>query len=65
MTNEEAEQAFIDDLPVMWNGILYLGISAIIYRKDAHRRVIVSAELKDKNKNSATIARIQEIQGVS
>lgn len=64
MTNEEAKQAFFDGVPVMCNGIFYINISAIIYRLDRDRKLIVSAELQDKNKNSITIARVQDIQGV-
>ena len=65
MTNEEAKQAFFDGVPVMCNGVFYMNISAIIYRLDRDRKLIVSAELRDKNGHSVTVARVQDLQGVS
>lgn len=65
MTNEEIKGAFSKQSPVICGGIEYARISAIIYRHDAKGKIIISAELKDKHGNSVTIARIQDIQGVS
>ena len=66
MTNDELKAAFMDETPVMHGGIQYLKVSAIIYRK-RDGKVIVDAELLDKNRNSVTIAdpkRVEEIGGV-
>lgn len=65
MTNEEAKQAFFDGVPVKANGVNYTCISAIIYRLDRDKNLIVSAELQDKNRNSVTIARVKDIEGVN
>lgn len=65
MTNEEIKEAFSKQSPVICGGIEYARISAIIYRYDTKGKFIISAELKDKHTNSVTIARIQDIQGVS
>ena len=65
MTNEEAKQALFNRTPVIWKGIVYGYINAIIYRIDREGRLIVSAELQDKRANSVTVVRVQDIQGVS
>ena len=65
MSNEEAKQAFFAGAPVIWKEIVYARISAIIYRLDRYGHLIVSAELQDKCGHSLTIARVQELQGVS
>lgn len=65
MTNEEAKQALFDRVPVIWNGIEYTRVTAIIYRLDLDGKLIVSAELEDKCGHSVTVARIKDIQGVS
>lgn len=61
MTNEEAKQAFFSGVPVRVKEIKYKRISAIIYRLDRDKRLIVSAELQDKCGHSVTIARVQDI----
>ena len=61
MTNDEAKTALLKRTPVVCNGIEYLCISAIIYRYDKHDNLIISAELKDKNKNSLTYAQIKDV----
>lgn len=65
MTNEEAKQALFNRTPVIWKGIVYGRINAIIYRIDREGRLIVSAELQDKRANSVTVVRVQDLQGVS
>lgn len=65
MTNEEIKEAFSSQSPVICGGIEYARISAIIYRHDTKGKFIISAELQDKRTNSVTIARIQDIKGVS
>lgn len=62
MTNEEAKTALIHRTPVMYNGIDYLYISAIIYRYDKYNNnLLISAELLDKNKRSVTIAQLKDV----
>lgn len=61
MTNEEAKTAFFNRVPVVCNGTEYLYISAIIYRYDKNKNLIISAELLDKNKHSVTIANLKDV----
>ena len=61
MTNEEAKTALMERTPVMYNGIHYSYISAIIYRYDRTNNLLISAELQDKNTQSVTIAQIKDV----
>ena len=61
MTNDEAKEALKKRTPVIFNGIEYLYISAIIYRYDKNRNLVISAELTDKNKRSVTIAQLKDV----
>ena len=61
MTNAEAKEALINRTPVMFNNTEYLYISAIIYRYDKNRNLIISAELTDKCKRSVTIAQLKDV----
>ena len=61
MTNEEAKKALFERTPVKYNGIVYAYVSAIIYRYDMKRNLLVSAELFDNSGNSITIAQIKDI----
>lgn len=61
MTNEEAKAALFNRTPVIYNGAEYLYISAIIYRYDQNFNLVISAELRDKSKNSVTIAKIKDV----
>ena len=56
MTNAEAKEALKKRTPVIYNNIEYLYISAIIYRYDKNRNLVISAELTDKSKRSVTSA---------
>lgn len=55
MTIEEIREAFLQETPVTFGGIDYEKVSALIYRKEGGK-VVVSAEMLDKCKNSVTIA---------
>lgn len=55
MTVEELKQAFKAGTPITFNDTTYKCVSAIIYRRGGSR-VIVQAELLDKNMNSVSIA---------
>ena len=63
MTNEEAKEAFVHRKPVTYGGREYDCINAIIYRYDQHGKLIVSAELWDRNQrgNSIIIASLKDI----
>ena len=61
MTNEEAKLALKNRTPVVFNNTEYLYISAIIYRYDNNRNLVISAELTDKNKRSVTIAQLKDV----
>ena len=60
MTNSEAKEALLHRTPVIYNGIKYTYISAIIYRFNDNA-LMISAELADKNKRSVTIAQIKDV----
>lgn len=61
MTGEELKAAFLAETPVTANGIEYVKISAIIYRKQ-EGRVAVQAELLDKNRNSITVTAAASVE---
>lgn len=61
MNNAEAKEALIRRSPVIYNGINYSYISAIIYRYDMNNNLLISAELTDKTKRSVTIAQIKDV----
>ena len=61
MTNSEAKEALKNRTPVIYNNIEYLYISAIIYRYDDNRNLVISAELVDKCKHSVTIAQLKDV----
>ena len=61
MTNSEAKEALINRTPVKFNNIEYLYISAIIYRYDENRNLVITAELTDKCKRSVTIAQLKDV----
>ena len=53
MTGAELKAALFDECPVIYNGITYQKIIALIYRKDGKcRRVRVSGELLDRSGNA-------------
>ena len=62
MTGEEAKKALYNRLPIVWRECEYQRITAIIYRLDDRNNLIVSAEMRDQNNNSLTVARIEEIK---
>ena len=61
MTNAEAKEALKNRTPVIFNNTEYSYISAIIYRYDKNRNLVISAELTDKNKRSVTIAQLKDV----
>ena len=61
MTGEEARNALFNRTPVIFKGIEYQRITAIIYRCDKDNNLIVSAELLDKNKRSVIIAKLKDV----
>ena len=65
MTNEEVKKALQERFPVKYNGIEYSCVTAIIYRYDARGKLLVSAELLDKNKNCVVIALIKDVHAIN
>ena len=61
MTNAEAKEALINRTPVIYKDIEYLYMSAIIYRYDKNRNLVISAELTDKTRRSVTIAQLKDV----
>ena len=61
MTNSEAKEALVNRTPVKFNNTEYLYISAIIYRYDDDRNLVISAELTDKCKRSVTIVQLKDV----
>jgi len=64
MSNEELKDALFRGCPVKYNGIVYLRVSAIIYRNCAGK-LLLSAELLDRNQNSVTVVPPQKVQEVT
>lgn len=55
MKNAELKEILMSQEPVIYNGIEYKRVSAIIYRNEGGK-LYVQAELLDKNANSVSIA---------
>lgn len=50
MTHAEIKAAFMDECPVMFNGVRYRRVSALIYRKNpTGTGLVMQAELLDQN----------------
>lgn len=50
MTHAEIKAAFMDEYPVMFNGVRYRRVSALIYRKNPMGTgLVMQAELLDQN----------------
>ena len=67
MTNEELKEALLNRRPVvcktLFEGdIKHKYVSAVIYRATAENKIIVSAELTDKNGHSISIASPEAIR---
>jgi hypothetical protein len=62
MTNAEAKTALFDKTPVEYNGVTYARVTQIIYWIDDANNVRISLTLQDKNKNSRTQARIEDVK---
>lgn len=55
MNNQELKESLLQRSPVVFRGVGYARISAIIYRAE-NGQIVVSAELMDKSGKSVTIA---------
>lgn len=63
MTRDELKAAFMEQCPVIYNGMTYQHISAIIYRRNKPGKgLIVQAELLDRTGRSVTIAAVDRIE---
>lgn len=63
MNNAEIKDALMDGRRVVHNGIVYDKVSAIIYR-NIGGKVVVSAEMLDKNENCVVTAPVAKIISV-
>ncbi len=63
MTNEEIKNALFSGCQVEHNGIIYKCVSAIIYRL-REGKLLLQAELLDKNCNSVIIADASRVKEV-
>lgn len=61
MNQQELKETFRSGAPVDYEDVEYACISALIYRKSGNK-VILQAELSDKNTNSVTIARPDRVE---
>jgi hypothetical protein len=66
MNGEELKQALLDESPVMLaqtdgTEIEYKCVSAIVYRKHGNR-IVITAEIMDKNKHSVVICDPKKIR---
>lgn len=64
MKNEELKEALTSGREVKHKGITYKCVSAIIYR-NKNGRIIISAELMDKNNKSVCIVEPKNIEYLS
>ncbi len=65
MTRDELKAAFLEQCPVMCDGIIYQRVSALIYRKiPGVSKFIVQGELLDRSGHSVTIAGPRQIERV-
>lgn len=63
MTNSEAKAALLEECPVIYAGITYRQITALIYRKAGQgKSVRVSAELLDHNGRVVVIVPVDKIE---
>lgn len=61
ITREEAKEAFLYEVPIWHNGILYPYIAAIRYTK-RNKAIVIQLELMDKNNNSIVIAAPKKVE---
>lgn len=63
MTHDEVKAAFKAECPVVFNGIRYKRISALIYRKNPiGTGMVIQAELLDQNYNAVLIVSPERIE---
>lgn len=63
MTHDEAKAAFMEECPVVYGGVTYQRISALIYRKNhTGRGLRIQAELKDNSNHSVVIVSPERIE---
>lgn len=62
MTRTEAREAFKAGIPVTLDGIEYLCISAVIYRRGRKGGFYMSVELLDRNRRAIVVARPERVR---
>lgn len=60
MTNEQAKLALEKEVPVLFNGVVYVKITGLIYRKGPIG-FVASAEILDKTRNCTLIVPIDRL----
>ena len=63
MTNDELKKELFSACPVKYDGIEYLRVCEIVYRRPANK-VIVSAGLLDKNGAYIVYAPVEKVEAV-
>ena len=61
MTGQELKDDLMRGCPVIWSGLEYSCVSAIIYR-NVHGKIKVAAELLDQNDNSVVIVPAERVE---
>ena len=63
MTHAEIKAAFMDECPVIFNGVRYRRVSALIYRKNpTGTGLVMQAELLDQNYRAVVIVSPERIE---
>lgn len=63
MTNDELKKALFSACPVKYDGIEYLRVCEIVYRRPANK-VIVSAGLLDRFEHCIVYAPVEKVEAV-
>lgn len=61
MTSAEAKKAMLAGRPVVYDGMQFPYISAMIYRRGVRNAVIAQVELLDRTKNSVVIVNPEKV----
>ena len=65
MTNAEAKQAFYDGKPIIYKGVRYDEVKALIYRKDREKNwMYLSVELYERRSNCVVVALPKNVERV-
>ena len=62
MTGEEGKRALLEQFPVIYNGMEYLYVDEIRYRRNRYGGIIVLAVLFDKCRHSFVNAPLKDVE---